>query len=233
VKRHTGKSHPSLQLASHGIATAARRASADLASELTAIRRAYRRYASVYDTVFGRVLQQGRLEAVKAANTEADQRILEIGVGTGLSLATYRKDARVVGIDISPEMLDIARRRSRGLDQVEALLEMDAKSISFPAGSFDAVVALYAVTVVPNLARVAAQMRRVCAPGGRIVVVSHFASDQLFLRIAEASLAPLSNQIGFRSDVSLQQLTDAIGLRPASVRPINLFGYWKLVLYRN
>jgi phosphatidylethanolamine/phosphatidyl-N-methylethanolamine N-methyltransferase len=213
------------------MAAAARRASLDLAS----IRRAYRRYARVYDAVFGRLLQQGRLEAVRAANTGPDQRILEIGVGTGLSLAAYRKDARVVGIDISPEMLDKARRRSRRLRlrQVEALLEMDAEAIEFPDGSFDAVVALYAVTVVPDLAKVAAELRRVCAPSGKIVVVSHFASDQPLLGKVESMLAPLSSQMGFRSELSLRQLADAMGLAPVSVRPANLLGYWKLVAFRN
>lgn len=202
---------------------------------MASIRRAYRRYARVYDAVFGRILQQGRHEAVKAANTRPGQRILEIGVGTGLSLAAYRKDARVVGIDISPEMLDKARLRTRrlGLRQVEALLEMDAEAIDFPDRSFDAVVALYAVTVVPNLAKVAAELRRVCASGGTIVVVSHFASDQPLLRKVESVFAALSNQVGFRSDLGLRQLTDAMGLAPAGIRPANLFGYWKLVRFRN
>jgi phosphatidylethanolamine/phosphatidyl-N-methylethanolamine N-methyltransferase len=214
-----------------GSAAAARRASIDLAS----IRRAYRRYARVYDAVFGRVLQPGRVEAVKAANTSPGQRILEIGVGTGLSLATYRSDARVVGIDVCAEMLDQARQRARRLrlEQVEALLEMDAEEIDFPDHSFDAVVALYAMTVVPNLPKVAAEMRRVCTSGGAIIVVNHFASDQPVLRKLESILTPLSTKMGFRSDLGLQQLTDAMGLAPASIRPANLFGYWKLVRFRN
>ena len=206
--------------------------------DLRAVKAAYRRYARVYDTIFGRALRAGRLAAVAAANTGPNQRILEIGVGTGLSLDAYRADAKVVGIDVCEEMLERARRRVRrlGLAQVEALAEMDAQEIAYPDASFDAVVALYVMTVVPDVKRVAAEMRRVCKPGGCIVVVNHLASDHFLLRRMELALTRMAGQLGFRADLDLAQLGQAMRLPMIDCRPaklFGLFGLWRLVQFRN
>src|SRR5215469_9009623 len=136
--------------------------------------RTYRWVSGSYDFVFGPVFHPGRKDAVRIANDRPAQRILEVGVGTGLSLPHFRVDAQVTGIDVSTEMMAKARRRveRRKLEQVEALLEMDAENMSFPDNSFDAVLALYVASVVPNPARLADEIRRVCIPGGTIVVVN-------------------------------------------------------------
>ena len=201
--------------------------------DLTAVKRTYRRFAGVYDALFGGPLQPGRLKAVAAVNTEPGQRILEVGVGTGLSLAAYRSDSRVVGIDACAEMLDKARERARRLSHVETLLEMDAQRIDFPDCSFDSVVALYTMTVVPDPRKVAMEMRRVCIPGGRIAIVNHFAPEQPILRGMESSFGPLLSKIGFRADMDMRRLADAMRLSPLEVRPANLFGYCKLALFLN
>jgi phosphatidylethanolamine/phosphatidyl-N-methylethanolamine N-methyltransferase len=122
----------------------------------------YRLFSGSYDFVFGPVFHPGRKEAVRIVNDRPGQHILEVGVGTGLSLPFFRKDAKVTGIDVSTEMLEKARRRvaRRQLAQVEALVEMDAENLSFPDDSFDSVLALYVASVVPDPARFAAEMRR-------------------------------------------------------------------------
>jgi phosphatidylethanolamine/phosphatidyl-N-methylethanolamine N-methyltransferase len=203
--------------------------------DLQAVKRTYRRYAGFYDTLFGRLLEPGRRAAVALADIGRDQRVLEIGVGTGLSLPAYRGDTRVVGIDICAEMLDRARLRveRQKLGQVEALLEMDAQALELPDHSFDAVVVMYTASVVPCLERVIAEMRRVCVPGGLIVVVNHFASRHPLLRRFEAALAPLSGKLGFRPDLDLEQFIDMMKLEPVDIRRTNLFGYWRLVSFRN
>ena len=203
--------------------------------DLTAIRKVYKRYAGVYDVVFGPVFEQGRRMAVETANTKANQRVLEVGVGTGLSLPAYRRDARVVGIDISREMLDKARLRVRrlGLDHVEDLLEMDAENMAFPDHSFDAVVAMYVVSVVPNPGRFLAEMRRVCRPGGEIILVNHFASGHPVLRSVERALEPLSATMGFRPNLELSTVQKIAGIEMLGIRDANAFGYWKLVRFRN
>lgn len=193
--------------------------------------RTYRRFAGSYDIVFGPIFHPGRKTAVRLANDRAGQRILEVGVGTGLSLPYFRDDARVVGIDVSKEMLARARERvrSRGLAQVEALLEMNAEAMSFADDSFDAVLALYVASVVPNPARLAAEIRRVCRPGGTIVIVNHFTSASRVMRWLERCLTPLADKIGFHADFPLDRFLTASGLDVREIRPSNLFGYWKLL----
>ena len=193
--------------------------------------RTYRLFSGSYDLVFGPVFHPGRKEAVRLANDRPNQRILEVGVGTGLSLPYFRADARVTGIDVSAEMLAKARRRvaQRGLSQVEALMEMDAEAMSFEDNAFDAVLALYVASVVPNPARFAAEMRRVCRPGGTIVVVNHFTSENPAMRFIEKRLAPLAGKIGFHADFPLDAFLTASELQVRETRPSNLFGYWKLL----
>jgi phosphatidylethanolamine/phosphatidyl-N-methylethanolamine N-methyltransferase len=191
----------------------------------------YRAFSGTYDVVFGPVFHIGRKEAVRIVNTRPGQRILEVGVGTGLSLPFFRRDAKVTGIDVSAEMLAKAHRRvaQRKLDHVEELLEMDAENLSFPDNSFDAVLALYVASVVPNPARFAAEMRRVCIPGGSIVVVNHFTSENPALRFIEKRLAPLAGKIGFHADFPLDTFLEASELDVRETRPSNLFGYWRLL----
>ena len=193
--------------------------------------RTYRLFSGSYDLVFGPVFHPGRKDAVRLANDRPSQRILEVGVGTGLSLPYFRADARVTGIDVSAEMLAKARRRveQRGLKQVEALMEMDAEAMSFEDDSFDAVLALYVASVVPNPMRFAAEMRRVCRPGGTIVVVNHFTSENPAMRFIEKRLAPLAGKIGFHADFPLDDFLAASQLQVRETRPSNLFGYWKLL----
>ncbi len=191
----------------------------------------YRAFSGTYDVVFGPVFHIGRKEAVGAANTRPGQRILEVGVGTGLSLPFFRKDSRVTGIDVSAEMLAKARRRvkQRKLEYVDTLLEMDAENMTFPDNSFDSVIALYVASVVPDPARFAAEMRRVCIPGGTIVIVNHFTSENPALRFFEKRLAPLAGKIGFHADFPLDDFLTASQLDVRESKPCNLFGYWRLL----
>ncbi|HXP74899.1 MAG TPA: class I SAM-dependent methyltransferase [Stellaceae bacterium] len=193
--------------------------------------RTYRLFAGSYDVVFGPIFHPGRKAAVEVANDRPHQRILEVGVGTGLSLPHFRKDARVTGIDVSKEMLAKARRRVErdGLKQVEALQEMDAEAMSFEDDAFDAVLALYVASVVPNPARFVAEMRRVCKPGGAVVIVNHFTSANPAMRWLEKRLAPLAGKIGFHADFPLDTFLAAGRLRVRETRPSNMFGYWKLL----
>jgi len=201
------------------------------ALELHDTLRTYRLYAGSYDVIFGPIFHPGRKAAVEVANDRPHQRILEVGVGTGLSLPHFRKDARVTGIDVSKEMLAKARRRVEcgGLKQVEALVEMDAEAMSFEDNAFDAVLALYVASVVPNPARFVAEMRRVCKPGGTLVIVNHFTSANPAMRWLEKRLVPLAGKIGFHADFPLDAFLAAGRLRVRETRPSNMFGYWKLL----
>ncbi|MCW5750494.1 MAG: methyltransferase domain-containing protein [Alphaproteobacteria bacterium] len=174
--------------------------------DLQAVKDAYRRHAPYYDAIFGVLLSPGRQRTVKLANRIAHGRVLEIGVGTGLSLPQYRPDLKITGIDISRDMLDIARRRVNelGLSNVEDLLEMDAENLSFPDNSFDTVCAMYVASVVPHPERLMREMQRVCKPDGLILIVNHFAAPRGSLKgdIARR-LARLSHKLGWHPDFEL------------------------------
>src|SRR5262249_4386753 len=193
--------------------------------------RTYPLVSGPYDIVFGPVFHPGRKEAVRIANDRPGQRILEVGVGTGLSLPHFRADSRVTGIDVSEEMLAKARRRARRLQlaHVEGLHVMDAENLEFEDNSFDAVLALYVASVVRDPARFAPEMRRVLIPGGTMVVVNHFTSENFGMRFLEKRVAPVARHIGFHADFPFDAFRRDSRLSIREVRPSNLFGYWKLL----
>ena len=164
---------------------------------------AYGRWAPVYDLVFGPVFRQGRRAAVRAAEAVGG-RVLEVGVGTGLSLSDYGKNMSVVGIDISEPMLDKARKRvaAQRLANVEALEVMDAENLSVPDASFDVVVAQYVVTAIPNPEKALDEFVRVVRPGGEIIVTTRIGAETGLRGAIEKLLMPLTTRLGFRTEFS-------------------------------
>jgi phosphatidylethanolamine/phosphatidyl-N-methylethanolamine N-methyltransferase len=201
--------------------------------DLDLIRRLYGKGAGIYDAVFGPLLDRGRHAAVEAINESDVRSVLEVGVGTGLSLPLYRRDLRITGIDLSPEMLAKARERARDLSQVEALHEMDAQNLTFADASFDAVVAMYVAAVVPDMSRLFAELRRVCKPGGLILVVNHLAAESGVLGAFDRLVAPASRAMAIRSDLRLKTLTETVGLPVEGVEDAGIGGYIKLVRFLN
>ena len=202
------------------------------------VKNAYRRCAHFYDAMFGPILHPGRKMIVQTIATRPGNAILEVGVGTGLSLPLYPKEVKVTGIDLSKEMLSKARQRveERGLIQVEAVLEMDAENMRFADNSFDTVVAMYIVSVSPDPVQLASEMCRVCKPGGDIIIVNHFRSRNLIGRALVKllyMLLPLPKLTGFRIDLDLDEFVEATGLEVVEVRNTNLFGMWKMLHCRN
>lgn len=196
-----------------------------------AVRAAYRRWAGVYDAVFGGISAWGRRRAVAEANRLPGIRILEVGVGTGLALPRYAPEKRITGIDLSAEMLDRARDRVRrgGLANVEALLEMDAEQTNFADASFDIAVGMFVASVVPHPRKLMAEMRRVVRPGGYILFVNHFAAERGPRWWAERALAPASRALGWHPDFSFDALLDPAERIAARFSPVPPFGLFTLV----
>ncbi len=207
-----------------------RRAALDTA----AVRDAYRRWAGVYDGVFGGVSAPGRRRAVAAVNALPGRRVLEVGVGTGLALPHYAPGKRVVGIDLSRDMLCRARDRvaAARLSTVQGLVEMDAERMGFADASFDIAVAMFTATVVPDARRLVAEMRRVVRPGGELLFVNHFRAEQGLRWWAERSLAPLSRVLGWHPDFALEDLLEDPRCASA-ITPCPPFGLFTLVLVPN
>jgi phosphatidylethanolamine/phosphatidyl-N-methylethanolamine N-methyltransferase len=199
--------------------------------QLDTVKAAYRRYAGFYDALFGPVLQPGRKAVIEALHCRPGERVLEVGVGTGLSLDLYPADVRVTGIDVSREMLEKARRRvaKRQLAHVEALLEMDAEAMSFAAQSFDKIVAMYVLPVVPNPGRLLAELHRVCKPTGEIYLVNHVRSDNPVIGAVEKGLARFSDKLGFHPDFELSSVVN--GHELVQVSRVALF--WKVMRLQN
>lgn len=196
--------------------------------------RTYRNFSAAYDIVFGPITHPGRRAAVRMLNDRPSQRVLEVGVGTGLSLGYFRSDASVTGIDVSPDMLKKARKRMARLrlDNVE-LMEMNAQAMHFADNSFDAVIGLYVASAVPDLRAFAAEVQRVCVPGGRIILVNHFSSANPAMNYIERRLAPLASRIGFHADFPLDDFVCNTGFQVREMHPSNLFGYWTLLRCTN
>jgi len=200
--------------------------------QIESVKAAYRRYAGVYDAVFGPVLQPGRKAVVQALRLRSGERVLEVGVGTGLSLPLYPRDVTITGIDVSSEMLEKARRRvaRRRLANVEALLEMDAERMSFADASFDKVVAMYVVSVVERPAHLLEELHRVCRPDGEIFLVNHVRSDNRFVAAVEKGLARFSDKLGFHPDFELRDMV-ARADELTELSRINFF--WKVMRLKN
>lgn len=188
-----------------------------------AVKTAYRRWAPVYDHTFGRFAAEGRKHAVEIIN-RSQGRVLEVGVGTGLSLPLYRRDLEIVGIDLSTEMLEKARERvaEEGLDNVAGLHEMDAGDLKFADGAFDTVAAMYVMTVVPDPEKVMRELARVCKPGGDVILVNHFTTETGLIGWVERRMAPFGDKIGWRPVFDVERvmvcpelkLIEKHGLRP-------------------
>ncbi len=197
-----------------------------------AVRDAYRRWAGVYDSVFGLVSRPGRMRAVAGINALPAERILEVGVGTGLALPHYLPAKRVTGIDLSPEMLAVAERRVReGLAAtVDGLHEMDAEAMSFPDASFDAAVAMFVASVVPNPRRMMAEIRRVVRPGGTILLVNHFLAPQPGIRRGiERVVAPFRRALGWHPDFAMETVLSPAEMAAARLTPCPPLGLFTLV----
>lgn len=170
------------------------------------VTKAYDRWAPVYDLVFGAVFERGR-EAAIAAAERVGGRILEVGVGTGISLPHYSRACRICGVDISEQMLRKARERVAefGLNNVEGLWVMDAEHMSFPDDAFDVVVAQYVVTTAPNPEATLDEFARVLKPGGEIILVSRVGAEAGLRRALEHWFMPAARRLGWRTEFSFER----------------------------
>src|SRR6201989_1733107 len=202
------------------------------------VEQAYDRWAPVYDLVFGEVFSKGRSAAIAATN-KLGGRVLEVGVGTGISLPQYGKHLRIFGTDISEAMLRKAKQRVREqrLDHVEGLAVMDAEKLEFPDNSFDVVMAQYVVTAVPNPEVALDEFARVLRPGGELIILTRVSADAGMRRFIEQQLQPVVTRLGFRTaefawSRYTNWLSNAKGVELVERRLIPPLGHFSLVRFR-
>lgn len=202
-------------------------------SSMNAVVTAYRRYAPIYDVLFGRILEPGRKRMATTLPTHEPVRILEIGVGTGLTLQHYPAQSSIVGIDVSPEMLHRAREAAARMPERRITIQhMDAEALEFDDGSFDCVTIPYVLSVTPDPGRLVSEARRVCKPGGRILIVNHFSGNK-FWWLLERLVQSAADRIGFRSTFDFDQHILSHDWKVVSVQSVNLFGLSRLVTVEN
>ncbi len=194
------------------------------------IERVYSVFSGFYDVVFGHFFHASRAEAIGLLDIQRGENVLEVGVGTGLSLPYYPTHCDVVGIDFCEPMLakGQARLRENALPHVR-LMKMDAMAMSFPDNTFDAIFAAYVISAVPDPHQVLAEMIRVCRVGGKIVLLNHFQNGNRFVSRCEKVISPLTKKVGFRADLDLALLLEGTPLvvqQKQTVKPLN---YWKAV----
>jgi phosphatidylethanolamine/phosphatidyl-N-methylethanolamine N-methyltransferase len=198
-----------------------------------AVRSAYRRWAPVYDHTFGLVAAEGRKHSVEIIN-QRKGRVLEVGVGTGLSLPAYGRHLEIVGIDLSPEMLEKARERvaSEALGNVTGLHEMDASELKFPTASFDTVAAMYVMTVVPDPEKVMRELSRVCRPGGEVIIVNHFSAEEGMRGWVERRMAPFADMLGWRPVFDVERVLVCEDLALMEKRGLRPWGLFTMMRFR-
>jgi phosphatidylethanolamine/phosphatidyl-N-methylethanolamine N-methyltransferase len=200
----------------------------------------YGRWAPIYDLIFDLPFHPGRLAASRAAAAAAGPtgEVLVVGVGTGLELGLLPKGLRVVGIDVSAPMLEIAKERvaRKGLRHVKALEVMDAASLDFGGGRFDVALAPYVMSVLPSPARALDEMLRVLRPGGQIVIVNHFSAQNGLLPRIEAAMEKSASWLGWHPQFPYAVVDDWLADRTdaelVEKRPISPFRLFKLLRVR-
>lgn len=194
------------------------------------INRAYAVLSPVYDFLFDKIFYPGRVAAVDLLEIQPGNRVLEVGVGTGLNLPLYSQDCNVTGIDISKEMLRKAEERVLTLGMVNTnLMVMDGSKLAFPDDSFDRVIATYVISAVPDPVKTLLEMRRVCKPSGHLVILNHFKSENPVIGMFEKLLAPVCTKIGFNTELKLMPLLERVALSPDQMHRVNLMNGWRLV----
>ena len=196
---------------------------------------AYDRWAPVYDLVFGAVFRRGRSIAIDAAN-RVGGRVLEVGVGTGISLPHYSERCTLYGIDISDGILAKARERATKLDNVEAIAVMDAEDLRFEDGAFDVVVAQYVITAVPNPERALDEFARTARRGGEIIITTRIGAGKGLRGAIEKALMPITSRLGFRTEFPFERYSEWAAANGSIAlverRPLPPLGHFELLRFR-
>ncbi len=194
--------------------------------------KSYKRVSSFYDYTFGKVFKPGQRALIEKMNCDDADDVLEIGIGTGASLQFYPNQTNVIGIDISPDMLDLAKQKIKDKKiKNKYITMMNGERLSFPDNTFDKVVAMYVVSVTQNPKQLIDEMKRVCKNDGDIYLVNHFSSesDKFWVKALEKGLMPISKLLGWKPYFPFSEFNTYANLDVKEVSKVNIFNYWNII----
>lgn len=198
-------------------------------------RKIYDVHSLFYDATFGRLVRRRIQRAIRHMNIQGDETVLDLGIGTGVSLNYYPTDrGRIVGVDLSPGMLRECRKkiRQRNLDRV-TVFQGNALNLPFADSTFDHVFISHVISVVSDPVQLVREAQRVAKPGARIVIVNHFQSTNRFIAMVEKWLCPLCTKLGWRSDLALQDLIRSTGIEVDYRYKLDNIDLWETVVMTN
>jgi len=194
--------------------------------------KSYKRVSGFYDYTFGQIFRPGQKKLVSMMECTPKDKVLEIGIGTGTSYKYYPMETEVTGIDISPDMLEKAKKNIRKHNlQNKNVIMMNGEQLKFEDNSFDKVVGMYVVSVTQNPNLLIKEMKRVCKPNGDIYLVNHFSfeTDSKFMKILEKGLMPVSKYLGWRPYFPFSEFNAYAKLNVKSISKVNIFDYWGII----
>jgi phosphatidylethanolamine/phosphatidyl-N-methylethanolamine N-methyltransferase len=191
----------------------------------------YGEFAPLYDKIFGKIFYDRLEYVIEDLEIPSGAKVLEVGAGTGTSFPAYPTHCEITGVDLAPDMLARARRKiqENGWTHLK-VMEMNALDLQFPDDTFDYVMAFHVVTVVPDPVRMIAEAKRVCKPGGKIVIVNHFTSDKRFLGSLTQALDPITRWLGWRTDLKLKPFIKATELKVEKRYKLNKTSLYTVLL---
>jgi phosphatidylethanolamine/phosphatidyl-N-methylethanolamine N-methyltransferase len=194
--------------------------------------KSYKRVSSFYDYTFGKVFKPGQRALIEKMSCDDSDIVLEIGIGTGASFQFYPDKTNVIGIDISPDMLDLAKEKIKN-NKIENkyISMMNGEHLSFPDNTFDKVVAMHVMSVTQNPKSLVDEMKRVCKDDGDIYIVNHFSSesDKFWLKALEKGLMPISKILGWKPYFPFSEFNNYANLNVQEVSKVNIFNYWNII----
>ena len=194
--------------------------------------KSYKRVSSFYDYTFGKVFKPGQRALIEKMSCNDSDIVLEIGIGTGASFQFYPDKTNVIGIDISPDMLDLAKEKIKN-NKIENkyISMMNGEHLSFPDNTFDKVAAMYVMSVTQNPKSLVEEMKRVCKDDGDIYLVNHFSSesDKFWVKALEKGLMPISKILGWKPYFPFSEFNNYANLNVQEVSKVNIFNYWNII----
>ena len=194
--------------------------------------KSYKRVSGFYDYTFGKVFKPGQRALIEKMSCNDSDVVLEIGIGTGASFQFYPDKTNVIGINISPDMLDLAKEKIKN-NKIENkyISMMNGEHLSFPDNTFDKVVAMYVMSVTQNPKSLVEEMKRVCKDDGDIYIVNHFSSesDKFWVKALEKGLMPISKILGWKPYFPFSEFNNYANLNVQEMSKVNIFNYWNII----